>query len=124
MREKILSISMDDLVFQTFRAGGKGGQKQNKTSSGVRLIHTASGARGESRSQRSQTQNKKEAFQRLIDSEIFKCWLKIEISRRCGLLDDVEAEVERLMAPGNILVEVHSEKGTWVEEQPDLIGAC
>ena len=33
MREKILSVTLKDCRVDTFRAGGPGGQKQNKTNS-------------------------------------------------------------------------------------------
>ena len=72
MRELLFSVTRDDFTIQTFRAGGKGGQKQNKTDSGVRCIHNASGAVGEGRDERSQLQNKKNAFKRCIASPKFK----------------------------------------------------
>lgn len=50
---------------ETFRSGGKGGQHQNKTESGVRLIHLPSGVRATSRSERSQHRNKTLALGRL-----------------------------------------------------------
>lgn len=50
---------------ETFRAGGKGGQHQNTTNSGVRLVHLATGLRSESRSERSQTQNRRRALAQL-----------------------------------------------------------
>lgn len=50
---------------QTFRAGGKGGQHQNTTDSGVRLVHRPSGFRVESRSERSQYRNRRIALERL-----------------------------------------------------------
>jgi protein subunit release factor B len=71
-REKILSVTLKDCDVQTFRAGGNGGQKQNKTNSGVRIIHRASGARGESREERSQLQNKKNAFRRMAETPAFQ----------------------------------------------------
>ncbi len=55
------SVTKADCEWQYFRAGGKGGQHQNKTSSGVRVIHHPSEARGESREERSQLQNRKAA---------------------------------------------------------------
>lgn len=50
---------------QTFRSGGKGGQHQNTTESGVRLIHRPTGIRCESRTQRSQHRNRGIALARL-----------------------------------------------------------
>lgn len=50
---------------QTFRAGGKGGQHQNTTDSGVRLVHRPTGIRVESRSDRSQHRNRRLALERL-----------------------------------------------------------
>lgn len=50
---------------QTFRSGGKGGQHQNTTDSGVRLVHRPSGVRCESRSERSQLRNRQRALTRL-----------------------------------------------------------
>ena len=50
---------------ETFRSGGKGGQHQNTTDSGVRLIHLPTGVRAESQSDRSQHRNKAIALERL-----------------------------------------------------------
>jgi protein subunit release factor A len=85
-RQKILSVTKDDLIIQTFTAGGKGGQHQNKTASGVRIIHPASGARGEARDTRDQAQNKILAFQRIRNSPEFKTWLRLEIDHHLGLI--------------------------------------
>lgn len=73
-RELVLSVTIADCVVQTFRAGGKGGQHQNKTDSGVRIIHPPSGARGESREHRSQLQNKRTAWGRMARSPAFTAW--------------------------------------------------
>ena len=50
---------------ETFRSGGKGGQHQNTTDSGVRLIHEPTGLRAGSRNDRSQHRNKALALDRL-----------------------------------------------------------
>jgi protein subunit release factor A len=50
---------------ETFRAGGKGGQHQNTTNTGVRLVHRPTGLRVESRTERSQLQNRRRALTRL-----------------------------------------------------------
>ena len=57
MKELLFTIRKKDFEIQTFRSGGKGGQHQNKTDSGVRIIHKASGAVGESRNDKSQHRN-------------------------------------------------------------------
>lgn len=72
MREKILSVTIHDCEVQTFRSGGKGGQNQNKRDTGVRVIHHPSGARGESREERSQLQNKRAAFKRMVATSQFQ----------------------------------------------------
>lgn len=51
----------------TFRAGGKGGQHQNTTESGVRLVHRPTGVRAMSRDERSQHRNRTIALERLRD---------------------------------------------------------
>ena len=51
-----IEVNEKELIMQTFCSGGPGGQHQNKTQSGVRLIHK-SGVRGESRTERSQPKN-------------------------------------------------------------------
>ena len=111
MREKILSVTLKDCDVQTFRAGGPGGQKQNKTDSGVRVIHRDSGARGESRELRSQLQNKRRAFVRMTESKEFQLWLR----KKLGQDAHIEAEVERMMWPVNIKTEVR-ENGKWTTE--------
>jgi ribosome-associated protein len=50
---------------ETFRAGGPGGQHQNKTESGVRLVHLPSGVRAVAREERSQHRNRAKALERL-----------------------------------------------------------
>ena len=51
-----IEVKESELEMQTFCSGGPGGQHQNKTQSGVRLIHK-SGVRAESRTERSQHKN-------------------------------------------------------------------
>ncbi len=50
---------------QTFRSGGPGGQHQNVTDSGVRLVHQPTRIVTVSRAQRSQYLNKTDALRRL-----------------------------------------------------------
>ena len=96
-RELLFSVRISDCEVQTFRAGGKGGQNQNKRSTGVRVVHPPSGARGESREHRGQLQNKRAAFGRMARSDEFQRW-----ARRVAL--GVEAAVEEQMRPANLVV--------------------
>jgi ribosome-associated protein len=50
---------------ETFRAGGPGGQHQNTTDSGVRLVHEPTGVRVVARTERSQHRNRALALERL-----------------------------------------------------------
>jgi protein subunit release factor A len=50
---------------ETFRSGGPGGQHQNVTESGVRLVHLPTGIRVVSREERSQHRNRARALARL-----------------------------------------------------------
>lgn len=58
-------INPEDIEAQTFRSGGAGGQYQNTTESGVRLIHKPTGLVAESREERSQHQNREICLRRL-----------------------------------------------------------
>lgn len=109
-KKLILSVSIHDCEVQTFRSGGKGGQNQNKRDTGVRVIHHPSGARGESREERSQLQNKRTAFIRMANTKEFKVWLKIATGREAV----IEEAVNRAMNENNIKTEV-KENGKWVE---------
>jgi protein subunit release factor B len=110
-RELLFSVTLKDCDVQTFRAGGKGGQNQNKRDTGVRIVHRASGAVGEARDERSQLQNKKAAFRRMAETPRFKAWVKLAAGRD----DHLRAEVERELWPNKIKVEVRQD-GKWVEQ--------
>ena len=104
-------MTKNDCRFDYFRGTGKGGQKRNKTSSGVRCIHIASGAIGVSDDTRSQHDNKVIAFRRMYESKAFQDWHKIETMRKLGMLADIDTTVDRQMK--NILVENRVD-GKWV----------
>jgi protein subunit release factor A len=103
-KELLFSVTIKDCDVQTFRAGGKGGQHQNKTETGVRIIHRASGAVGEARDERSQHMNKKNAFLRMARSEKFKTWHRLECARRLGL-PSVDEIVDDQMSEKNLRID-------------------
>lgn len=59
------SLDARDVRFETFRAGGPGGQHQNKTESAVRATHAPTGLSVTAREERSQHRNKALALDRL-----------------------------------------------------------
>jgi len=110
----IFSITLDDCEVQTFRAGGPGGQNQNKRDTGVRVIHPPSGARGESREERSQLQNKKLAFRRMAEHPLFRAW----VARQSDTFKQAEKRAEQwaqqqMDDPTGMRFEVRH-KGRWV----------
>lgn len=80
----LFSITSKDFETQTFSVGGHGGGGKDTSNSGVRLIHRASGAVGEGREHRRNTQNRRAAFERLAATKKFQDWLKIECAKRMG----------------------------------------
>jgi protein subunit release factor B len=110
-KKLLFSVTRSDFEMQTFRSGGKGGQNQNKVNSGVRLIHKASGARGEARDSRDQLSNKRSAFTRLLATKEWKQWHRAEVSRRLGDEKRAEEAVEEAMSPDNLLIEVMTSEG-------------
>lgn len=114
-REKLFSVTLADCDVQTFRSGGPGGQHQNKTESGVRIVHRASGAVGESREERSQLQNKKKAFARMVDHPKFRFWV-FERRREIETGKTAQERVDELMKPEYLKIEV-KENGLWTEER-------
>jgi len=113
---KILSLTKKDFRVDTFRAGGHGGQNQNKRETGVRVTHKLTGFSSECRNYRSQLQNKKEAFKRLCVYPKFRIWLK---DTSLGVIKDIERlerEVEKTMKPENLIIVIRS-NGHWEKEQ-------
>lgn len=115
-KELLFSIKEKDFEIQTFCSGGKGGQNQNKRFTGVRIIHKESGAVGECREEREQSQNKKRALEKLVKTFKFKFWLNnkmYEINNK----QTIEKEVDKMMDEKFLKIEVKDENNKWVEEK-------
>lgn len=61
------NVTKADLVITCSRGSGKGGQKRNKTSTKVRIVHVPTGHWTECDETRSQHENKRIAFRKLAD---------------------------------------------------------
>lgn len=108
----LISLTAADFEWSYTKGTGAGGQKRNKTSSAVHCHHQASGAHGYSEDSRSQHDNRRTAFERCVETDRFKEWLRLETMRRSGQLAQIEAEVEQQLR--KVKVEVQHE-GRWVE---------
>lgn len=112
-KTRVLSVTIHDCEVQHFRSGGKGGQNQNKRDTGTRVIHHPSGARGESREERSQLQNKRLAFRRMAESPTFQLWVRITLGQ-IAIQEVASVEIR----PEDIRVEV-KRGGKWVTEREE-----
>ena len=95
-KTKMFSVTAADCRWDVFRGSGDGGQKKQKTSSGVRCVHEPSGAEGKATDNRMQSVNRKTAFERMAASPEFQSWLKLKIEAGLG-----NVEIEETSEKGN-----------------------
>lgn len=93
VKEQNLEVKDEDLDWQFFRSGGKGGQNVNKVSTAVRLIHKPSEIVVTCSSERSQIQNRAIALD-LLRAQL---WERQEEERLGSLSEQRKAAVGRAM---------------------------
>lgn len=84
MKEKLFHLTKKDFLIESYKGSGPGGQHRNKRETCIRIKHLESGAIGQCCDFKEQIKNKKIAFQRLINTDIFRQWLRIEASKHMG----------------------------------------
>ena len=105
IKDLLFTITKKDFRVDYYKAPGAGGQKKNKTETACRITHMESGAIGNAVEERSQLQNKKKAFERLVASDKFKKWHKAEVARRLGKEADIEEIVNQQMQDKYLKIE-------------------
>jgi protein subunit release factor A len=116
-RELLFRVTAKDFDETHVRGSGPGGQHRNKTSTGVRLRHRASGAVGEATDDKSQHRNRMEAFRRLRETPEWQSWFRAMVAKAYGR-ESLTAQVERMMSPENITTQLLDDRSRWVSVDP------
>lgn len=118
-RELLFSVTRNDCEWSYTKGTGAGGQKRNKTSSAVHCHHRPSGAHGYSEASRSQLDNRRDAFVKMANTREFQEWNRMEALRRCGILGQIDAKVQKeLLTNTKIEIKIN---GKWTEVKESML---
>lgn len=113
-RQRVTILTKKDLTITWYSGGpGAGGQYRNKHNNCCRIIHEESGAKSQCTEERSQQQNLRIAFDRLIKTPQMKFWIAKRVAEIRGE-ETVEQKVARETTPDNFKFEIKRD-GKWVE---------
>ncbi|MEA3403786.1 MAG: peptide chain release factor 1 [Armatimonadota bacterium] len=133
-QEVDIELAPGELEFETFRAGGPGGQSMQKNETAVRVTHTPTGITAASRDERSQKQNRQKALTvlraRLYEHEQAKLDEAIDAQRRAAVKSGDRSEKVRTynfpqdrVTDHRIGLTLHNLPEIMAGEIDDLIGA-
>ena len=86
-----VSINMDEVRVDTYRASGAGGQHVNKTSSAVRMTHEPTGIVVQCQNQRSQIQNRERCMQ-LLRAKLYE----YEKAKQDAMISDIAGDYQAI----------------------------
>jgi protein subunit release factor B len=107
--ERVHLLTEKDLNVSYFYGSGAGGQTRNKV---VQIRHEEFGATGRASDSRSQADNKRKAFERMLETPQMKFWLSKRLYEvRAG--EKLEDTVEKECTENNLRYEVKNATGQW-----------
>lgn len=112
-KQKVTIASRKDFDVSYYCGSGPGGSARNKVSSGVQIIHKESGATGRASDSRSQEQNKKSAFERLLKDPKMKFWMAKKIYE-VRQQETLEETIEKDTGVDKLKFEIKDENGKWI----------